>query len=207
MIAAAPRTDSYSCASSAASFPPFCIGRFFPSLRLLTLPLPLPAAWFRIFKMLIHTAHCEDTSCRVHSTPSFHSAMVEHLTPIYVPTLDALDRFIAKEATKGFTATSDDNNTDAGGDSFGLSLGKEEQKNERAALWQVTLSWRALGAATGINEEILRGDKHAPSDGKKVCWWAKCDTKEKEDIPYKRCSGCHAVTYVLSLACCCFEGL
>jgi hypothetical protein len=54
----------------------------------------------------------------------------------------------------------------------------------------------------GINEEVLRGDKPAPSDGKKVCWWAKCDTKEKEeDTPYKRCSGCHAVTCVLSLAC------
>jgi hypothetical protein len=178
MIAAAPRIDSYNCTPCAF-------------LHLFLQPLtPSSAAWFRIFKMLIHTVHCEDTSCRVHSTPSFHSAMLEHLTPIYVPTLDALDTFIAKEATKGFTSTGDDDNSNS--DDFIGS--KEKQDNERAALWQVTLSWRALGAAMGINEEILRGDKPAREDEKKVCWWAKCETKENEDdAPYKRCSGCHTV--------------
>ena len=119
--------------------------------------------------------------------------MLERLTPIYVPTLDALDEFIVKEATKGLTPSNEDNDSD----NNDVIKGKVPEDNEQAALWQATLTWRALGAAMGINEEILRGNKPPHKDPNKVCWWANCKTKEnEEDDPYKRCSGCHAVRWV-----------
>lgn len=176
--------------------------------------------------MLIHTAHCSDETCRVHSTPAFSSAIQTHFAPLYIPTLDSLDMFIAKEASKGFIdhdssdPVDEGDNSPAARDDIGnmedgiRKLSVKEDKNTSAALWQVTLSWRALGATLGVNEEIMRGDKpgnratgtgavvktsESGVEGKKanVCWWAKCDTKIRDDAtPYKRCSGCRCVTYV-----------
>lgn len=173
--------------------------------------------------MLIHTVHCTDSTCRIHSTPDFQAAMSKHFPPLFIPTLDALDLFIAKEATRGFVdhdnpVTFDENDSPAARNEIGakddgirpLYVGEKAGKNARAALWQVTLSWRALSAALGVSEEVMRGDKPgdretgfgpASADGKKgnVCWWSKCDTKLKDDdVPYKRCSGCHSVTYAIT---------
>lgn len=154
--------------------------------------------------MLIHTTHCTSTStCRIHTTPAFASAISAHFTPLFVPTLDKLDVLIGAEASKGMLSSE----YDAASDS---AEKKREKEREKAGLWQATLTWRALGAGLGVNEEVQRGAKKESVPGK-VCWWAKCENEavkkgeqvkevsEGEDKPYKRCSGCHAVTCVFSL--------
>ncbi|KAF8311105.1 hypothetical protein DL93DRAFT_2083831 [Clavulina sp. PMI_390] len=146
LLAAAPRTDSYQ------------------------------SAWFRIFKMLIHTTHCTDSNCRIQRTPAFTAALQSgsasswNFPQFYLSTLDKLDIFIAREATRGFTDSTGSQKPTEGDEKDPkiatvedgirrLEMVDKEDKNARAALWQVTLSLRALGAAVGANEEILRGDK------------------------------------------------
>lgn len=163
----------------------------------------IAAAWFRIFKMLIHTTHCkpsDPTSCRVHSTPAFATAMYAHFTPLYIPIFNKLDVHIGKEASKAMMS-SEPLDSPSSSDAQDKNKGKE-----KAGLWQATLTWRALGASLGINEEVERGARNKgdastskPGEAKRVCWWAKCenDTKaEEEGKSYMRCSGCKAVTCV-----------
>jgi len=150
------------------------------------------SAWFRVFKMTIHIARCQDATCRVRATPDEISTLRKHFTPLFIPTLNDFDSLISKTAF-----------------SEGLNLpgvtSKKKQKQktedeitkESAALWQSVLSWRALGTALGLHEEAERGDRDKTGyHENRFCWWAKCDTKSLEaEETYKRCSGCHAVTY------------
>lgn len=129
------------------------------------------AAWFTIFKMLIHTVRCKDSTCRIQSNPAYVQGCRAHLAPLYIPTLDQIDKYIGQAHQSG---------TDPG-----------------PSLWQVTLSWRAFATSLGFKEEIFRADPKGAPERKieGICWWAKCDKVAPEGTSTKRCSTCKAVTY------------
>lgn len=157
---AADRRDAHDCKRSRLSQ----LGRDLTSLRSL-------AAWFTIFKMMIHTVRCKDTTCRIQSNEAYVQGCRTHLAPVYIPTLTEIDKFIGISHTAG---------SDPG-----------------PSLWQVTLSWRAFATALGFKEEIFRADpKNALTQKiEGICWWAKCDKVAPAGTSTKRCSICKAVTY------------
>ncbi len=169
------------------------------------------AAWFRIFKMIIHTAQCKDSSCRIYlprtppssepNAPSVQTTIAKAFRPIFLPVLDDIDILISKQATSETIIPE--------GMKQHLSLandkekGKEKERQkekklrESAALWQTVLTWRALGIGLGFNEEVERGVRKGIEPGVsidhgKFCGWYKCEEKDSSES-YKRCSGCKAV--------------
>lgn len=162
------------------------------SFELTHLPHVFKDAWFRIFKMLMHTIRCSDLTCRIHGSPTFNATAREKFLPVFIPTLDNLDVHIGQMAYKqgALNGTVPED-------------GSKEDTNKYAALWQSVLTWRALAAVLNVYEEVERGNVKVDGtmgvDGKvNVCWWAKCTTHktahaEGEAPAYKRCSACHAV--------------
>ena len=162
--------------------------------------------------MIIHTVQCKDSSCRVYlpgtppssepNAPSVQSTIAQAFRPLFLPVLDDLDILISKQATSELKIPE--------GMKQHLNLVKHKEKEEEkerekekklresAALWQSVLTWRALGIGLGFNEEVERGNRKdiepgVSTDHGKFCWWYKCEEKDSPE-PYKRCSGCKAVT-------------
>ncbi|KAF8340516.1 uncharacterized protein EI90DRAFT_2073679 [Cantharellus anzutake] len=169
------------------------------------------SAWYRIFKMIIHTVQCKDLSCRVYlpaipSEPnalSLQRTLANAFRPLFLPVLDDIDVLISKQATdeaaipeslKQHLNIAEDEEKEKEKEKE-----KERKLRESAALWQTVLTWRALATGLGFNEEVERGtrkdvERGATIDHAKFCWWYKCDTKDASET-YKRCSGCKAVSY------------
>jgi len=169
------------------------------------------SAWFRIFKMIIHTTQCKDSSCRIYlprtppssepNAPSVQTTIAKAFRPIFLPVLDDIDILISKQATSEMIIPEGmkQHLSLANDKEKGKEKEKEKKLRESAALWQTVLTWRALGIGLGFNEEVERGTRKGIEPGVSVdhgkfCGWYKCEEKDSSES-YKRCSGCKAVMY------------